>query len=82
MIIVQLCNVLEMSILLEVILSLFLRGKESKVLNFLKALTSPIVMPFKKLQDKFFKGLTVDFSPFFALVLISFIRRLAVCLIV
>ncbi|MCF0149242.1 MAG: YggT family protein [Clostridium sp.] len=68
--------VLEVTILSEVILSLFPRLKESVIYNIITSFNYPVLKPFKTIQSKIFKNNIIDFSPLFAIMMLSYIRIL------
>ncbi|WP_365960334.1 YggT family protein [uncultured Clostridium sp.] len=66
--------VLEISILLEVIMSLFPKVRENTFYNIITSFNYPVLKPFKTIQYKVFKNNIIDFSPLFAIMVISYIR--------
>lgn len=75
-IISSLLSLLEILIFVEVILSWVMVGKENDFTIIIHKITAPLLEPGRKLQEKLFPQLMVDFSPFIALVIISFLRRI------
>jgi YggT family protein len=75
-IIISLLRLLEILIFVEVILSWVMVGKENDFTIVIHKITAPFLEPGRKLQEKLFPGLMVDFSPFIALVIIAFLRRI------
>jgi YggT family protein len=71
-----LLRLLEILIFVEVILSWVMVGKENEFTSVIHKITAPLLEPGRKLQEKLFPGLMVDFSPFIALVIIAFLRRI------
>ena len=48
--------------------------KESTIYNVIAAFNYPILKPFKVIQNKIFKNNIIDFSPLFAMMILSYIR--------
>ncbi|MGG7212133.1 YggT family protein [Clostridium nigeriense] len=67
---------LEITILLEVIISMFPSMKETNIYNIIASFNYPVLLPFRVLQDKVFKNNLIDFSPLFAIMILSYIRML------
>ena len=65
-----------MTILLEVILSLLPKIRESAIYNIITSFNYPVLKPFKIIQGKIFKNNIIDFSPLFAIILLSYIRMI------
>ncbi|WP_394855048.1 YggT family protein [Clostridium lamae] len=63
-----------MTILLEVIISVFPTMKGNVFFNAITSFNYPILKPFKILQNKIFKNNILDFSPLFAVMILSYIR--------
>ncbi|MBE6054145.1 MAG: hypothetical protein E7212_09575 [Clostridium sartagoforme] len=66
--------VLEVTIILEVIISIVPSMRKSTLFNIIVAFNYPILLPFKMLQNKIFKNNIIDFSPLFAMMILSYIR--------
>ncbi len=51
---------------------------QNRLTNFLDAVTEPVVKPIRSLLSKssFLNNMSVDFSPFFAFLLLSFLSSL------
>ena len=69
-------NIYELAILLECLLSWVIQYQSNEIMNLLKAITSPVLEPFRKLQYKYFGSFPVDFSPILAIVALEIIERL------
>jgi YggT family protein len=68
---------LEIAILIEVFLSWMPRqgGRTNQLIEFVHALTAPLMAPGKKIQNALIPNLMIDFSPIIALVLLDIIKR-------
>jgi len=69
-------NVLEYAILIEVILSWVYAGRSNQYIEMLHKVTNPLLQPGKKIQERYFGNMMVDFSPIIALVIIMILRRI------
>ena len=69
-------NVLEYAILIEVVLSWVYAGRSNQYIEMLHKVTNPLLEPGRKIQERFFANMMVDFSPIIALVIIMILRRL------
>ena len=67
-------NLLEISILAEVLLSYVSSIKESSFYKVLVSFNYPILQPFRKLQEKLFTNMMIDFAPLLAIVFLNFVR--------
>lgn len=67
-------NLLEISILAEVILSYLPSIKESNFYRVLVSFNYPILQPFRKLQEKIFSNMMIDFAPLLAIIFLNFAR--------
>ncbi|WP_040211916.1 YggT family protein [Clostridium polynesiense] len=72
----MLFDVLQYAIIIDVLLSYIPSSNLSGLKSFINSLTSPILMPFQKLQASLFPNMMFDFSPIFAIILLNFLRRL------
>lgn len=70
-----LSNLLEVTILTEVILSYIPRVKEKSVAIIIRSFNFPILEPFRRLQQNIFGMNMVDFSPIFAIIVIRIVRK-------
>lgn len=75
------CNILELAILLECIMSWIPQARNNQFMNIISSFTYPILEPFRRLQDRFSQGLPVDLSPILALFAIDIIKRLVIGII-
>ena len=66
-------NALQYAIFIEVILSWVYRGSNQYV-EVLHKITGPLLLPGRKLQEKYFSNTMVDFSPIVALVILMFVK--------
>ena len=69
-------DLLQWAIFIEVLLSWVVQGRENKFTQIIKIFTEPLMAPARKVQEKIVPGLMVDFSPVFALLIISLLRSL------
>jgi YggT family protein len=53
-----------------------MQGRESKLTQFIKIFTEPLLAPGRKLQERIVPGLPIDFSPVIALLLLSILSRI------
>ena len=66
-------SLLDISILAEVILSYIPSIKESSFYRVLVSFNYPILEPFKRLQERIFGNMMIDFAPLLAIIVINFI---------
>ncbi|WP_374940958.1 YggT family protein [Clostridium mucosae] len=69
-------RVLEITIFAEVIMSILPSIRENDFYRLIASFNSPILKPFRILQDKLLRNSMIDFSPLFAIMLLSYIRVL------
>ena len=69
-------KVLEYAILIEVVLSWVYAGRSNQYIELLHKVTNPLLEPGKKIQERLFGNMMVDFSPIIALVIIMILRRI------
>ena len=65
----------ELMILIESLLSWFIRDGRNEIMNLLRTITNPILEPFRRIQEKFFGNIGIDLSPLFAILVLQLIRR-------
>lgn len=63
-----------MSILAEVLMSFFPKGRESSIYKVLLSFNYPILEPFRRIQSKFFSNMMIDFSPILAFTFLNILR--------
>ncbi|HEY8892507.1 MAG TPA: YggT family protein [Clostridium sp.] len=68
-------NVLEFSIFIEVILSWVYAGRTNQYIEIVHKISAPLLQPGRKIQERYFGNMMVDFSPIIALVIIMVLRR-------
>lgn len=68
-------NIIELAIVIGCVFSWFSQGRSNQFIELINKFTYPILEPFRKIQDRFIHGLSVDFSPILALVVIDIIRK-------
>lgn len=66
----------ELIILVECILSWFIRDGRNEIMRILRTITNPILEPFRRLQDNFLGNMAVDLSPFLAILALQLIAKL------
>jgi len=66
-------NVLQYAIFIEVILSWVYRGT-NQYTELLHKITGPLLLPGRKIQERYFSNTMVDFSPMIALVILMFVK--------
>lgn len=66
-------NLLEISIIAEVILSYVPNMRESSFYRILVSFNNPILTPFRVLQERLFGNMMIDFAPLLALISLNFI---------
>lgn len=76
--IVNLLRVLETIVLIQCLLSWFIRDGRNEIMNLLKTITNPILEPFRRIQERFFGNMNIDLSPLLAILVLQFIRRTVV----
>ena len=74
-------GLLELAIIIECISSWIPQMRYSSFMEIIYIITSPILEPFRALQDRLIQGLPVDFSPVIAIVVIGFVRNVLIRLV-
>ena len=69
-------NVLEISIFIEVGLSWIYAGRSNQYIELLHKITGPLLQPSRKIQDKYFNNVMVDFSPIIALFILFILKQI------
>lgn len=69
-------NVLYYAIIIEVILSWVYANRTNKYIEILHKITNPLLQPGKKIQDRYFSNMMVDFSPIIALFILMILKRI------
>ncbi len=67
---------LEGAILLDVILSWIMPGKNNAFLELIHVFTDPFMIPGRKIQEKLMPGFMIDFSPIIALLILDLLRKI------
>ncbi len=75
-------EVIKATILIEVLLTWIPNGRYSKVGQFIRTFTAPIMEPAEKINDLFLKGFVIDFSPIIAYFLIYVIQGIILSVLV
>ena len=71
-------GLIEMLIFVEVVLSWIMIGRENEYTIMIHRMTAPFLEPGRRIQEKLFPSLMIDFSPFIAIVIITFLKRLLI----
>ncbi|MPQ32490.1 YggT family protein [Clostridium estertheticum] len=69
-------KVLEYAILIEVVLSWVYAGRSNQYTEILHKITNPLLEPGRKIQDRYFGNMMIDFSPIIALGIIWALRKI------
>ncbi|MGL4873655.1 MAG: YggT family protein [Clostridium sp.] len=69
-------NLLEIFIVADVILSFFKNANVGGIREFVSAIASPILAPFRILLIKIFGYMQIDFSPIIALIVLDLLKNL------
>ena len=71
-----LLSALQLAMLARAVLSWFPVDEDNRIMNFLYAVTEPVIMPVRALMEKFgwFEGLPIDMSFFFTFILLSVLQ--------
>lgn len=77
-VIVNILHLVEIMILIECLLSWFIRDGRNEIMNLLRTITNPILEPFRRIQERFFGNINIDLSPLFAILVLQFLRRTVV----
>lgn len=70
--------VLDITILAEILCSLIPTVKEGKMYKILVAFNYPVLEPFRRLQEKFFSNMMIDFSPMLAIMFLNLLKRVLI----
>lgn len=71
-------NVLNITILAEVIFSYIPNAREMSIYNILVSINNPILEPIRRLQSRFFGDMMIDFSPMVAILLLNMISGILI----
>jgi YggT family protein len=66
-------QVINFLIFARVVISWVARGQRNQIIDLVYQLTEPILLPFRRLQEKFGIPGNLDFSPIFALLTMNFL---------
>ena len=69
-------NLLELLVVIDAIMSWFIRPRSNEISRIIGIVIDPILLPCSKLQSKIIKDLPVDFSPVIAIILIELVKTL------
>lgn len=69
-------NVLYYAIIIEVILSWVYANRTNQYIELLHKVTNPLLQPGRKIQDRYFNNMMIDFSPIIALFIIIILKKI------
>jgi len=69
-------NVLYYAIVIEVILSWVYSNRTNQYIELLHKVTNPLLQPGRKIQDRFFNNMMIDFSPMIALFILMILKQI------
>lgn len=69
-------NVLYYAIVIEVILSWVYSNRTNQYIELLHKVTNPLLQPGRKIQDRFFNNMIIDFSPMIALFILMVLKQI------
>ncbi|KMT21432.1 YggT family protein [Clostridium cylindrosporum] len=76
-IILKFLNLLQWLIILDALLSWFIPPRSNAFSRMIGIIIDPILMPFRKLQERFSSGaIPIDFSPILAIFFITIVESL------
>jgi len=68
--------VLYYAIVIEVILSWVYSNRTNQYIELLHKVTNPLLQPGRKIQDRFFNNMIIDFSPMIALFILMVLKQI------
>ena len=71
-------NVLNITILAEVVFSYIPNAREMSIYNILLSINNPILEPIRRLQIRFLGDMMIDFSPIVAILLLNMISGILI----
>ena len=71
-------NVLNITILAEVIFSYIPKARAMNIYNILVSINNPILEPIRRLQSMFLGDMMIDFSPIVAILLLNMISGILI----
>lgn len=71
-------NVLNITILVEVIFSYIPNARAMNIYNILVSINNPILEPIRRLQSRFLGDMMIDFSPIVAILLLNMISGILI----
>jgi len=69
-------NLLYYAIIIEVILSWVYANRTNQYIELLHKVTNPLLQPGRKIQDRYFNNMMVDFSPILAIFIIMILKKI------
>lgn len=75
-------NVLYYAIILEVVLSWVYANRTNQYIELLHKVTNPFLLPGRKIQERFFTNMMIDFSPLIAIFIITLLKRIVFSILV
>lgn len=70
----MLFNGLQIAIFIEVLLSWVYPNRTNQYIDLLHKITGPLLIPGRKIQDKYFGNTMVDWSPMIALLILMLLK--------
>ena len=64
------------AIVIEVILSWVYSNRTNQYIELLHKVTNPLLQPGRKIQDRFFNNMMIDFSPMIALFILMILKQI------
>jgi len=74
-------NVLYYAIFIEVILSWFYANRTNQYIELLHKVTNPLLQPGRRLQDRYFNNMMLDFSPMIAIFILMILKNILINLL-
>ena len=69
-------NVLYYAIIIEVILSWVYANRTNQYIELLHKVTKPLLQPGRKIQNRYFTNIMVDFSPIIAIFILMILKNI------
>ncbi|MBU3181864.1 YggT family protein [Clostridium psychrophilum] len=69
-------NVFYYAIIIEVILSWVYSNRTNQYIELLHKVTNPLLQPCRKIQDRIFNNMMIDFSPMIALFILMILKQI------
>ena len=69
-------NILYYAIIIEIILSWVYANRTNQYIELLHKVTNPLLQPGRRIQERYFKNMMVDFSPLIAILIILILKKI------